>query len=145
MNTLNPQLRYLGPFVTVCNYWNMWWTYISDHFSDEDGTGTLERIQAKQPTAGSPEAPLSEFGASEPIPDAHAQAYGAAIDDQGNADCENGQRGFMEHNTEGVPKERRLVVDADTPGNQGTTFSGRPRVPEGQTFQRLPPGPKVRP
>jgi hypothetical protein len=51
----------------------------------------------------------------------------------------------MEHNTEGVPKERRLVIDADTPGNQGTTFTGRPRVPEGQTFQRLPPGPKVRP
>jgi hypothetical protein len=145
MATLNPQLRYLGPFVTVCNYWNMWWTYIADHFSDEDGTGTLERIQAKSPTPGSEESPLAEFSQPEPVPDAHAQAYGAAIDDQGNADCENGQRGFPEHLADGLPKERRFVVDATTPGNQGTTFTGRPRVPEGQTFQRLPPGPKVRP
>ena len=146
MATLNPQLRYLGPHVTVCNYWNMWWTFLADHFSEQDGTGTVQRIQAKAPTPGSEEMPTAEFDQPRIAPDGHAQALGAAIDDQGNADCENGQRGFPEHLAEGLPRERRVVVDANTPGNQGTTFTGRPRVPEGQTFQRLPSaGPRYRP
>jgi virulence factor Mce-like protein len=143
MTTLNPQLRYLGPHITVCNNWNAWWTYLADHLSDEDGTGTLQRIQAKEVNGEQME--LSEFGAPRATKGAHAQAYGAAIDDQGNADCENGQRGYMEHYANGVPKERQIVMEPDTPGSQGTTFTGRPRVPEGQTFQRLPPGPAVRP
>jgi virulence factor Mce-like protein len=145
MTTLNPQLRYLGPHITVCNNWNMWWTYLADHLSDEDGTGTLQRIQAKEVPPNSEQTDLDSFGAPRATKGAHAQAYGAAIDDQGNADCENGQRGYMEHLAAGVPKERQIVLDPETPGIQGTTFTGRPRVPEGQTFQRLPPGPAVRP
>ena len=143
MQTLNPQLRYLGPHITVCNNWNMWWTYLSDHLSDEDGTGTLQRIQAK--SVDGEQRELETFGVPRTTPGAHAQAYGAAIDDQGNADCENGQRGYLEHLADGVPRERRIVLEPGTPGIQGTTFTGRPRVPEGQTFQRLPPGPPVRP
>ena len=145
MTTLNPQLRYLGPHITVCNYWNAWWTFLADHLSDEDGTGTLQRIQAKEVPPNSEQSDLDTFGAPRATRGAHAQAYGAAIDDQGNADCENGQRGYLEHLAKGVPKERQIVLDPETPGIQGTTFTGRPRVPEGQTFQRLPPGPPVRP
>ena len=32
MKTLNPTLRYLGPHVTVCNYFTYMWTFLSDHF-----------------------------------------------------------------------------------------------------------------
>ena len=143
MTTLNPQLRYLGPHITVCNNWNAWWTYLADHLSDEDGTGTLQRIQAKQ--VDGEQDDLAHFGAPRATKGSHAQAYGAAIDDQGNADCENGQRGYLEHLADGVPKDRQIVINPETPGIQGTTYTGRPRVPEGQTFQRLPPGPAVRP
>ena len=143
MTTLNPTLRYLGPHVTVCNYWNSWWTFLADHLSDEDGTGTLQRIQAK--SVDGDQRPLETFGVATATRGAHAQAYGAAVDDQGNADCENGQRGYLQHLAEGVPREREIVLDPQTPGLQGSTFTGRPRVPEGQTFQRLPPGPVIRP
>ena len=47
MSTLNPTLRYLGPHITVCNYFTYMWTFIADHFSEEDATGTSQRIQAK--------------------------------------------------------------------------------------------------
>ena len=43
VGTLNPQLRFLGPFVTVCNYWNMWWTFLAEHFSESDPTGSAQR------------------------------------------------------------------------------------------------------
>ena len=36
------------------------------------------------------------------------------------------------------------VVDPHMPGNQGPTFTGRPRVPEGQTFTAPPEvGPQI--
>ena len=47
MKTLNPTLRYVGPHVTVCNYFNYSWTHFADHVSEEDATGTLQRIQVK--------------------------------------------------------------------------------------------------
>ncbi len=33
VTTLQPQLRFLGPFVTVCNHWNMFWTFTAEHFT----------------------------------------------------------------------------------------------------------------
>ena len=47
MQTLNPTLRWVGPHVTVCNYFNYCWTYLADHISDEDATGTVQRVQVK--------------------------------------------------------------------------------------------------
>ena len=38
VTTLNPQLRYLGPYVTVCNYWNYFWTFDGEQFSEDDPT-----------------------------------------------------------------------------------------------------------
>jgi ABC-type transporter Mla subunit MlaD len=157
--TLTPTLRYVGPHVTVCNYWNYWWTFLSDHLSEEDSTGTLERIAGK--SAPRTDDSLTTFGASEPVngqggdpitqafegdpPELHAQFYGRAVDEQGNADCESGQRGYPKRLAEGMPPEFNIAIDPRTPGNQGTTFTGRPRVPEGQTFSAEPAGrgPKV--
>ena len=79
----------------------------------------------------------------------HGQPFAAAIDDEGRADCENGQRGYLEGplvqalrgrvNHNGNPY--LAVTDPHTPGNQGPTFAGRKRVPKGQTFSRQPEGP----
>ena len=146
MRTLNPSLRYLGPHVTVCNYWNYWWTYLADHLTDEGPTGNIQRVQGKEASPASEQGPLAEFGQSEPVPELHAQSYGAAVDEQGNADCESGQRGYMEQYARGVEDDKRLVLNPDTPGLQGPTFSGRPSVPAGQTFSHEPEsGPEIRP
>jgi virulence factor Mce-like protein len=152
--TLTPTLRYLGPHVTVCNYWNYWWTFLSDHLSEEDATGTLQRIGVKN--APRTENALNAFGASEPangegsdpvtssaegdVPELHAQYYGRAVDEQGDADCESGQRGYPERLAQRLPERFRIAVDPRTPGSQGPTFTGRPRVPDGQTFSAEPAG-----
>ena len=68
----------------------------------------------------------------------HGPAYGAAIDSQGNADCETGQRGFQLKQNYYDNQNRTLVSDAHTPGDQGTTWTGLARVPPGETFSREP-------
>ena len=48
METLNPLLRYLGPYITVCNYWNYFWTSSGrpHHRAGRDRHG---RARAAQP------------------------------------------------------------------------------------------------
>jgi virulence factor Mce-like protein len=149
VSTLNPMIRYLGPYVTVCNNWNYWWTYLADNVSERTGYGNAQRILAKFPNPLQPNN-LGAQGASLPVNGGgsdsplggneflHAQAYGAAVDNQGNADCETGQRGFPRRLNSFDPLGRNLVVDPHTPGNQGPTFHGRTHVPPGETFTREP-------
>jgi len=155
MKTLNPTLRYVGPRVTVCNYFTYFWTFLADHISDEDATGTVQRVQVK---TAPPEQPNSMMRIGAPFPanggdvdplqetlfgDAanfHDQIYNAAVDPQGNADCESGQRGYPERAATGFPEYLRIAVDPRTPGSQGPTFKGRARVPEGQSFSATPDG-----
>jgi len=152
--TLNPTVKYAGPFVTVCNYWNYWWTFLGDHLSDEDETGTIQRIQVK--SAPDQRNGLTSFGASkfangedvnplmggsgDPV-FTHGQIYGRAVNERGEADCETGQRGYPERLAEGAPPNFKVVLDPRTPGDQGPTFTGRARVPEGQTFSAEPTSP----
>ena len=146
--TLNPTLQWVGPFVTVCNYFTKWWTLLADHISEEESTGTLQRVSAKN----SPEQDntLNAFGAEEPVNGEGAdpvtqqtfgdpafyrvQHYGRAVDENGNADCELGQRGYPTRLAPGVDPKFEMVYPSNTPGDQGTTFYGVPKVPAGQTF-----------
>jgi ABC-type transporter Mla subunit MlaD len=137
---LTPLTRYLGPFITVCNHWNYSWTYLSDHISDQDQSGTVQRIRAKEAPPGSPASGLSSYGAAQPIDTLHAQSFGAAVGPNGEADCETGQRGFPRHLAEGIPDDKNFAADAVTPGLQGPTFTGQARVPEGETFDAAPNG-----
>jgi len=155
MRTLNPTLQWAGPHVTVCNYFTYWWTFLSDHLSDEDATGTVQRIQVKMAPIEQ-EHSLTSFGAQEPVnggeidPLQHAlfgdaaalhdQGAGAAVDANGHADCESGQRGYPERLATGLPAKYKLALDAATPGNQGPTYRGRARVPAGQSFSSEPTG-----
>ena len=162
MRTLNPTLRYVGPHVTVCNYFTYFWTHLADHISDEDATGTVQRVQVKLAPLEQENSLLS-FGATEPAHAAdidpvqkalfgdavefHDQLYNAAVDPEGNADCEAGQRGYLERLATGFPANMNIVLDSSTPGSQGPTFKGRSRIPEGQTFSADPTGiaPRVDP
>ena len=144
MRTLNPTLRWVGPHVTVCNYFTYFWTYLADHISDEDATGTVERVQVKlapieqhtrwrrsarpDPANGGPIDPLQKalFGDAAAL---HDQNYNAAVDAGGNADCESGQRGYLDRLATGYPQNLKIVLDPRTPGEQGPTYKGRARVP----------------
>lgn len=152
VDTLNPTIKFAGPAITVCNYWNAWWTFFQDHISEEDNTGTVQRIQVKsapdqqdspasfgasQPANSVAPNPLSVAANGDPV-DFHGQTAGRFVDENGNADCENGQRGYPERLANGAPPEFDIATDARTPGNQGPTFTGLPRVPEGQTFTAEP-------
>jgi virulence factor Mce-like protein len=158
VDTLNPMVRYIGPFQTVCDDWNYWWTYLSEHLSAQTGYGFAQRaiINLAPPSGGSvgnqgavtPVNGVDQTGAtvgSDTMPGVfggqeflHAQSYGAAIDNRGNADCETGQRGWPKRLNAADPQHRNLALDPRTPDNQGPTFHGLSRVPAGETFSRDP-------
>ena len=155
MKTLNPTLRWAGPHVTVCNYFTYFWTNIADHISDEDATGTVQRVQVKLAPLEQENSLLS-FGATRPAnqdhvdPVQHAlfgdgvefhdQLYSAAVAPDGSADCEAGQRGYVKRQATGFAADRNYVLDSRTPGAQGPTFKGRARIPDGQSFSPEPNG-----
>jgi hypothetical protein len=145
VTTLNPQLRFYGPYVTVCNSWNYFWTYIAEHFSEPDSTGSAQRALVN--FASPQEDSLGSMGADEPANGKNAtgtpqygqdQPYGAAIAPDGRADCEAGQRGFVERQARYFPKQYKIARDPRSPGLQGPTFTGRARVPKGETFTAEP-------
>jgi virulence factor Mce-like protein len=144
VSTLNPMVKYLGPYQTVCDYWNYWWTFLSEHVSEQTSVGFAQRALLNFADPNQPDN-VGTQGATEPADGQdggpeyfHAQTYGAAIDNKGNADCETGQRGYPEMLNYFDPQHRKIVTDQHTPGDQGPTFHGRARVPKGETFSRNP-------
>jgi hypothetical protein len=161
VTTLNPQLRFIGPYVTVCNYWNYWWTMLADHFSEADPTGMAQRalINTAPPQTdgiGGQGAALPANGQGvlpHQVPQfLHGQPYGAAINPNGTADCEAVQRGYPKRLATGVPSTLQIATDPHTPGSLGPVFKslndanlppnqrqlGALSVPPGQTFSREP-------
>ena len=153
VGTLNPMIRYLGPYVTVCNQWNYFWDELQDLVSEQTSFGMAQRAliqfnnhQASNAGVQGGTYPANGYQPNDP-PDtgypgdaeyAHGPAYAAAIDSQGNADCEVGQRGYQAQQNGLDPQHRSLVSDAHTPGLQGTTWTGLSHVPAGETFSRNP-------
>jgi virulence factor Mce-like protein len=157
VRTVNPMIRYLGPFVTVCNDWNYWWTFLGEHISEATNYGFAQRallnFPNNQEVSGPNTSTFGQQGATQPMngyqlpPGApqpadaefvHGPTYGAAVDNHGNADCETGQRGYPLKLNHFDPKGRNFETDVHTPGNQGTTWTGRAHVPKGETFTRSP-------
>jgi virulence factor Mce-like protein len=152
VDMLNPMIKYLGPYVTVCNGWNSFWAELADVVSQPTTLGTAQRALlnfANQQTNN-----VGHQGATAPangyqpgdVPDpskddaeyTHGPAYGAAVTNSGAADCEVGQRGYNLKLNHLDPKGRDLVSDQYTLGAQGTTWTGRTHVPAGETFTRKP-------
>ena len=151
--TLNPMVRYLGPYATVCNDWNYFWVEIADLVSERTNFGMAQRTLlnfanhqtnnvgdqgATQPANGyQPGDPVGASGTADGEY-LHGPTYGAAIDNQGNADCETGQRGYPQRLNNGDSQHRNLDEDAHTPGDQGMNWTGLSRVPPGETYTRNP-------
>ena len=146
VRTLDPQLRFYGPFVTVCNSPNYFFTHLAEHFSEPDSTGSAQRALLN--TTGRQDDSHGSMGADEPANGqnvlegnaqfAQNQPYAAAITPDGRADCETGQRGWLERNAGGLDPKYRVNLNPRTPGAQGPTFAGAPRVPAGQSFTHKP-------
>jgi ABC-type transporter Mla subunit MlaD len=158
VGTLNPMLRYIGPYQTVCDNFNYFFTYLQDNVSVPGAYGTGQRILIKTANPLQPNS-IGNAGANVPVNGGapggdnpitggnvylHSQPYGAAIDNQGKADCEIGQRGYVKQLNYFDPQHRLFATDIHTPGDQGATFAGRGHVPAGETFSRNPTiGPQV--
>ena len=161
---LNPMIRYLGPFVSVCNTWNYMWTDFADHVSEQTQFGHAERVLinfanhqtnnfgsqgAYAPMNGYLNTPADQAAAAPSAgADAeyvHGPSYSAAVGNSGLADCEAGQRGYpLKVNSLDVPRGRMWDYDVHTLGLQGPNWTGLSRVPPGQTFTRSPQtGPQV--
>ena len=150
VQTLNPMVRYLGPYQTVCNDWNYMWTYLADHISEATSYGFAQRVLLNQGNGTQPNN-VTQQGATAPANGGgstsltsggdeflHSQIYGSAVSNTGQADCETGQRGYPLKLNHLDPQGRNLATDAHTPGLQGSTFAGRAQVPAGETFSRNP-------
>jgi virulence factor Mce-like protein len=169
VGTVTPQVRFLGPYITVCNYWNFWWTLVAEHLSAPDDTGSSQRALLNTglgapgaDTVGSGGANEFAHGEGEPPGAAkehlHATFYGPAVTADGKADCGAGQTGYVmagnQFRDKSVPGDpyRRAVVDRfATARPLGPTYkrldrngkgvgTGRDRVPDGQTFTNTPGG-----
>ena len=123
---------------------------MGEHVTEPDLTGTSQRTLLNQaPRPRNPTDPaLGSIGAKHPVngepvlsgqpPNLHMNIYSAAIDTKGNADCESGQRGYMQRLAKYAPEDLNIVIEPHIPGNSGPTYTGLPRVPKGQTFTRFP-------
>jgi virulence factor Mce-like protein len=150
VNILNPVVKYLGPFVTVCNDWNYWWTYLAGDLDEATDFGFAQRALVNQ-TNPAQANNVGTAGATAPVDGgvgnsatlggdeyAHGPVYGAAVEPDGSADCETGQRGYPLKLNSADPQGRLFDTDQHTPGSQGPTFAGAARVPAGETFTREP-------
>jgi ABC-type transporter Mla subunit MlaD len=165
VTTLQPQIRFYGPHLTVCNMAAMWFAFVGDILSTPNLTGTSQYGMPE--VAGPADDSLAFMGANEfaigrgAAPgDArqhlHADVFPGAVTDDGRASCAHQAGGYR---YSGNPDDdtpdrfyRRAVVGLikndfvfgptyrrfDRRGRgQGL---GPARVPEGQTFTARPGG-----
>jgi virulence factor Mce-like protein len=110
-----PAIEFVAPYQTVCNYFNYFVHPLGEHWSqvNGDGSGTVQNqgirtVNAEQPNsfgdvdASRPwDVPPGEdpIGAKDEEGGTLGRTYGTpyqpAIDAQGNADCQNGQAGWV--------------------------------------------------
>src|SRR5204863_3816674 len=108
-----PLINYVAPFQTVCDYTTIFFTGLGQHQSEGVAAGTGERVMLKSDNMTQDnrygnvfnDRPVDVPTGVNPIttkaPDGnalqvwHDPTYFAAIDPQGNADCEVGQGGYM--------------------------------------------------
>jgi ABC-type transporter Mla subunit MlaD len=132
-DSAKPLAKWVVPGQTVCNYWNYFFTFISNGLSDRDQVGFSFRQSLTHPaTAG--EAPVDGYsgaqangktatGIFEPfeIPILNAHPYAPA--GQRDADCQTGQSGYplgalpLAGQTPSSP----VNLSADLPGSRGPT------------------------
>jgi len=107
-----PALEFIAPYQTVCNYFNYFFHPLGEHQSTVVQGGTVQAQGVKTPnneqpnTYGGIEAsrawdtppgvdPRGAEVMGMPLGRVYATPYQPAIDAQGNADCQNGQDGWV--------------------------------------------------
>ncbi|HEY2436400.1 MAG TPA: MlaD family protein, partial [Solirubrobacteraceae bacterium] len=153
VGTLNPMIRYLGPYVTVCNNWNVFWTELADLVSEQTSFGMAQRAlimfgnhQANSPGNQGTPGKANGYQPGDPPDNGypgdaeffHGPAYSAAVNPNGTADCETGQSGYVAKLNHLDPQGHSWQTDAHIPGSQGTSWSGLSQVPAGETYSRNP-------
>jgi virulence factor Mce-like protein len=113
LGVLKPLINYAAPFQTVCNYTTYFAAGLGEHQSEGVSNGTAERVLLKTdnnmqdnrfsnvfddrpadvPSDQDPRTKKAPNG--QPLEIFHGGPYFPAIDAQGNADCQNGQFGFL--------------------------------------------------
>jgi len=146
-NQAAPAANWIVPFQTVCDYWNYFFTYIPNGLSEPAPTGTTFRQQAiLTPPSPQIQGPLEGFsgiaangksgitGQFQPLqaPILHGNPYGPAVDENGNADCQSGQTGYLlgRYPVPGQSPSNPSVAISNIPGDRGPTFSGRKTEPK---------------
>jgi virulence factor Mce-like protein len=154
LSSAAPLLEYISPYQTVCNYWTYYWTSLGEHVSEPVRGGTIQRVllrsdnreQDNRLSDSTGEKPVdlpsdeAAIGASTPglgpLETLHTHPYGPAIDSAGNADCQTGQRGYLERlitgsrygvqppDAESPLGGNHIVSDSNIPGLAGPTTSG---------------------
>ncbi len=161
-----PLVSYVAPYQTVCNNVVYFFATLGNHFGQVLPNGAGQRalnnadngMQDNRPSSSEADRP-SDVPANEdpqkttigprnqPATALHGQPYGPAIDGQGNADCQNGQTGYInslavggrypavsDGNTNGQidgdfqqtkAGGSHVVGDPDTPGNAGGNYISR--------------------
>ena len=66
-DTAAPLAQFVGPMQTVCNYWNYWFTYLTEHITERDSVGFQQRISLVQVPAGGLSVNLQPVPALPPI------------------------------------------------------------------------------
>jgi phospholipid/cholesterol/gamma-HCH transport system substrate-binding protein len=169
VDSLQPQLRFLGPYVTVCNYWNMFWTFAAEHLSAPDDTGSSQRALLNLGGGQPGTDVVGNQGANEfahgdgSLPSTadqwlHGNVYGPAVDAQGNANCGAGQTGYIQaynplrdKSVKGDPYQGVVAERFPVHGRLGPTYAqfgkdgkgigvNTDHVPPGETFTERPGG-----
>ena len=153
VQAIKPLVNYVAPYQTVCNYFNYYFTAFGEHVSEPYRFGTIQRVNLKSDNR-TQDNRLSSSDADRPadVPDnldpqtakdpegnpltsLRRGAYYPAIDAQGNADCQQGQVGFVDgpyvtgspyppSNDPAQGGGSHVVLDSDLPGLRGPTFKG---------------------
>src|SRR3954454_14797479 len=111
---LRPLAEFVAPYNTVCNNGNAFFTGLAGHMSEDVTGGTSEVVlvrtgtnnqehsfnqteserPADVPANVDPQTYVDKEGNHYQV--LHGEAYGPAVDAQGNADCQAGQYGYMD-------------------------------------------------
>jgi hypothetical protein len=163
VTTLQPQLRFLGPYFTVCNGWNTFWTFTSEHLSAPVPQGTAQRAllnfaslqDNSYGNAGAPEPANGQNVKNGPPVYFHGDVYEHAVNSSGAADCLRGQTGYIQRAFQYGAPQYNIDADPKGPGyfgyllgptyhTYGAYGAGQglnpSSVPAGETFTPTPGG-----
>jgi hypothetical protein len=135
LGVLKPLIGYIAPFQTVCNYATYFGNGLGQHQSEGVANGTAERVLLKSdnnmqdnrlsgafndrpvdvPSDQNPRTAVAPDG--QPLEIFHGGPYSPAIDAQGNADCQNGQYGYLVGPLGGSRYHAHKSIPGDDPAN----------------------------